>query len=137
MIVESAQMLSTAHRLLDGVDDDVLYKVAHKHHPSTKWTMQSFQNYAWHYKLFVALCAEYTHRYRKIHLTYRKLGKKLQIAPRNIPNTELTPFALAMKSNPECMDPTDPVASYRAFYLTKKDRFKMAWTSRPIPDWFV
>ena len=36
MILESAQLLSTAHRVLD--EDDAhpdLYKVAHKNHPST------------------------------------------------------------------------------------------------------
>jgi hypothetical protein len=41
-----------------------------------------------------------------------------------------------MKSNPECMNPNDVVGSYRAFYQTKQERFRMAWTKRPIPDWF-
>ena len=40
MILESAQILSTAHRVLDGderADIDGLYKTAHKNHPSTVW----------------------------------------------------------------------------------------------------
>jgi hypothetical protein len=48
----------------------------------------------------------------------------------------MTPFALAMKSNPECMFHNDPVRSYRAFYQTKQERFKMVWTNREIPEWF-
>ena len=46
MILESAQMLCTAHHLLDGPDADVPYKIAHKNHPSTVWARQSSQNYA-------------------------------------------------------------------------------------------
>jgi hypothetical protein len=41
-----------------------------------------------------------------------------------------------MKSNPECMFPEDPVKSYRLFYQTKQDRFKMVWSKRQIPEWF-
>ena len=56
MIVESAQLLSTAHRLLD--EDDAhsnLYKVAHKNHPSTIWVRSSLENYTWLYAV------SYTH----------------------------------------------------------------------------
>jgi hypothetical protein len=41
-----------------------------------------------------------------------------------------------MGSNPECMLP-DPVESYRRFYKTKQARFKMVWTKRDIPTWFL
>lgn len=161
MIVESAQMLSTAHRMLDGKLtiaqvlnkkgqsrkkkiwnhpnrklDEALYLVAHPGHPSTKWTLESDDNYDWHYQLFAALCDEYTYRYGKVHMTDTRLRKVLANRPKNIPKIGPTPFALAMKSNPECMDYGNPVASYRAFYQTKQDRFKMVWTGRPIPQWF-
>lgn len=163
MIVESAQMLSTAHRMLDGTmtqalvttktglrrmrkswsvsdaRDCILYKVAHPSHPSTKWTMLSAANYDWHYRLFIALCDEYTYRYHKIHKTDAILRSVLANRPHNIANTEnpnITQFALAMKSNPECIDHSDPVGSYREFYKTKRSRFKMVWTARNIPEWF-
>ena len=67
MIVESAQMLSTAHRMLDGVETKrpsvsgktmikyyelenpemelMLYKAVHHKHPCTVWTMESVYNY--------------------------------------------------------------------------------------------
>ena len=44
MILESAQMLSTAHRVLDGdtyADLVGLYKIAHKNHPSSVWVRSS------------------------------------------------------------------------------------------------
>jgi len=155
MIVESAQMLSTAHRMLDGkvyrkpsksgktmikysdhpTLDDKLYKAVHHRHPCTVWTMESVRNYIWHYKHFVALCDEYMYRYGKRHLTDTLLRSILMTPPVNVPKVERTPFKLAMGSNPECMMP-DPVESYRAFYQTKQDRFSMVWTSRPIPEWF-
>ena len=40
MILESAQMLCTAHHCVMGEDADVPYKVAHKNHPSTIWARQ-------------------------------------------------------------------------------------------------
>lgn len=158
MIVESAQMLSTAHRVLDGVigkapsksgktmskhwtlPDDreaVLYKAVHVGHPCTVWTMKSNNNYTWHWIHFAALCDEYTHRYGKVHATDKLLREKLKALPRNIEVGYKTQFPLAMKSNPECMFPNDPVKSYRMFYQTKQDRFKMAWTNREVPEWFT
>ena len=157
MIVESAQMLSTAHRMLDGYVEkrpsksgkrmvnywvhpdksmeDVLYKAVHHGHPSTVWTMESIENYQWHYDHFVALLDEYTYRYGKEHGT-AKLKDILATPPSNIPTIEETPFKLAMADHPDCIALGDPVKAYRAFYQTKQDRFKMSWTKRSIPEWF-
>ena len=155
MIVESAQMLSTAHRLLDGVvsigvsksgrkakqwfhpkHDDLLYKAVHMGHPCTVWTMESVANYIWHYDHFMSLCYEYQYRYGKVHATQTRLEEVLSIPPRNIPIDGLTPFRLAMGVSPECLDESNPVLSYRKFYQTKQARFKMTWTKREVPDWF-
>jgi hypothetical protein len=56
--------------------------------------------------------------------------------PTKILSNERTPFALAMKSEPQCIDYENPVRSYRMFYQTKQTRFKMVWTKRDIPNWF-
>jgi hypothetical protein len=157
MVVEEAQMLSTAHRLLDGVQEyrpsksgkrmvkywklpddrqDVLYSAVHMNHPCTKWSMETLGNYSWSVKLFLALCNEYTYRYNKVHKSY-ELAPWLIIPPTNINQSlELTPMPLAMGAAPECKDPNDVVGSYRKFYQTKQDRFRMAWTNRPVPEWF-
>lgn len=159
MIVESAQMLSTAHRMLDGYvekrlsksgkrminywvhkdpsKEEQLYKAVHHNHPCTVWTMESNANYEWHYKHFIALCQEYQFRYDKIHATQTKLQEVLKRAPSNIPWTNLyTQFKLAMKNEPQCIHPDDPIRSYQEYYQTKQDRFKMVWSKRPIPEWF-
>jgi len=158
MIVESAQMLSTAHRMLDGTVqlapsksgkrmvkhyrlfddpeyDRIIYKAVHFNHPCSVWVRESSENYKWLYNHFVALCDEYTYRYGKTHKTDSLLRSPLWALPTNIKKGSLTPFALAMKSNPECMF-KDAIKSYRAYYQTKKDRFKMVWTNREVPWWF-
>ena len=161
MLVESGQMLSTAHRVLDGkltrkpsksgktmvkywdlyegADDleaELLYyKAVHVGHPCTVWSMESDSNYRWHWEHMKALADEYTYRYGKFHKTERELLWQIQSPPRNIPKGPMTPFKLAMTANPECMF-DDPVKSYRAFYQTKQYRFPMVWTKRPVPEWF-
>ena len=86
MILESAQMLSTAHRVLDGdeyADEVGLYKMAHKNHPSTIWVRSSLENYTWLYDHMVALMVEYTYRYGKHHATERLL-QPLFKSPKNM-----------------------------------------------------
>ena len=88
MILEYAQMLSTAHRELDVNVPDILYKSTHKNHPSTIWTRSSKQHYDWLFRLFRMLSAEYSLRYSngefKVHKSWDKLGKILEVAPKNI-----------------------------------------------------
>ena len=156
MVVESAQMLSTVHRVLDGIEirrpsstgktmvkywrltgprEDNLYSAVHVGHPCTQWTMETTTNYGWHLVHFVALCDEYTYRYKKVHKTSELIPYLMEL-PRNIKQGPMTPFRLAMSEYPECIFPEDPVKSYRMFYQTKQKRFKMNWTNRPIPEWF-
>jgi len=162
MIVESAQMLSTTHRMLDGTEmkkpsksgktmvkyyelpderEDILYKSVHFNHPCTVWTRESCCNYSWHYEHFIALCDEYKYRYGKTHSTDSKLRDILSKIPTNINRIGgMTMFKLAMKASPECvvhgLGGTDAVESYRNFYQTKQARFSMVWTKRKIPEWF-
>ena len=158
MVVESGQMLSTVHRMLDGNETKrlsksgkrmikywehpdinlelTLYKAVHMNHPCTVWSRESSANYKWHYRLFIELAKEYTHRYSKDHATLLKLEKILANPPQNMTSGNLTPFRLAMKSQPQCMNENDPISSYRQFYQTKQERFNMKWTNRTAPKWF-
>ena len=66
MILETAQMLCTAHRAMDGdenADKEGMYKTAHLNHPSTKWVRGSLLQYEWTYHLFKFLCEEYHYRF--------------------------------------------------------------------------
>lgn len=134
MILESAQMLSTAHRILDEVCDTRFYKVAHKNHPCTIWARQTSGNYLWLFEHFKSLSEEYTYRYDKQHLTWNKLGKLLEKIPNNIPMGERTAFAIAMKNYPDCIT-EDAVESYRNYYKVAK-RGLATWKNRPVPEWW-
>ena len=81
MILESAQMLCTAHHCIMGADADVPYKPAHRNHPSTKWARQSGENYTWLYRHMMELGREYEKRYGKKHLSIIKCEDPLSILP--------------------------------------------------------
>ena len=153
MILEYAQLLSTAHRYLDGIlsvrlsqtgrkqkwyylsdyRDDLLYNATHINHPSAKWCRDSVANYEWLYKLFCACCDEYTYRYGKVHLTDQKLRKILADPPKNISNK---PFEEPWRAMPdEVKIGDDSLASYRNYYINNKTHLA-SWKKRNIPEWY-
>ena len=151
MIIESAQLLSSCHRYLDGelyyekskagrnikrwgLDDEresVLYKAAFINHPCSLWLRQSNMNYAWLYSLFGFLCDEYTYRYNRTHLTDKKLRVILASHPENIEYSEFTEPVQAMPGY--CKD-LDAVKAYRKYYLKEKNHL-FKWTKRKEPPW--
>jgi hypothetical protein len=118
MILESAQLMSTAHHELDGEQaPQDIYKTTHKNHPSAVWVRQSMQNYMWLWQHFVALSHEYTKRYNKVHATYRKLEGILSMPPKNIKNKDFTQPPQAM---PDVYKEKDSIQAYRRYYMNKK-----------------
>ena len=118
MILESAQLLCTAHVISDGEAADVPYKVTHKNHPSAIWARESVSNYKWLYNHMIALGEEYTRRYGKKHLTILKCSGVLSKAPANVTKVEPTPM-------PQCMPdqykvPGDSVTAYWNYYEAEK-----------------
>ena len=133
MILEYAQLLCTAHRELDGDNaNENLYKSTHKNHPSAKWVRESKANYEYLYRLFNALCNEYTHRYGKTHLTYQKLHNVLATPPHNIPDKEFTEPTPAM---PDDVKNNDSLKAYRDYYKKYKSHLAV-WTKRDTPEWY-
>ena len=120
MPLESAQMLSTAHRVLDG-DDRAntlgLYKTAMKNHPCTIWVRETSDNYMWLYEHFYALCHEYETRYGREHLSFTKLHKKLSKLPLNIPIDHKTVMPQAMPDQYKCQD---TIKAYRDYVVNEK-----------------
>jgi hypothetical protein len=155
MIVEYAQLMSTAHRMLDGKvynglskngrkikryklpdhREEYMYKACHYNHPSAVWTRQSNNNYNWLYALWLELCKEYTHRYGKEHATYTLLKDWLCFPPDNIPVGYKTQPPPAMAQFPECIVEGDSVKSYRNYYIVAKAHFNK-WTKRDVPNWY-
>lgn len=127
MVLESAQLLCTAHRLM-GSNNTKLYKATHPNHPCTVWCRKTSGNYEWLYELFIELCREYTYRYGKVHMCETKLARILRKVPRRIPRGTRTRFALAM---PDEFRQTNVVKSYRDMYVAKD--IEMVWTYRNVP----
>lgn len=158
MPTETAQLLSTAHRVLDGkqvirpsvsgkrmvkyfdlfegIDDlemeMLLYKANHINHPSAVWARESSANYLWLYKHFVALCDEYNRRYCRTHKSDTMLRCALATLPRNIKQGTMTPFPQAM---PDDCKQSDPVQAYRTYYNKYKASFAK-WKYTRAPSWF-
>lgn len=119
MILETAQLLSTAHHVLDDeFSHDHLYKKTHVNHPSSVWVRESNENYAWAYEHFIALCDEYTQRYNKTHATEIKLKSVLATPPQNIPYKKMTPIKLAITN--KAWHRKNPFESYRIYYENEK-----------------
>lgn len=149
MILESCQLLSTAHHVLDG--QPVMSKGKKKeyktysngnsnicrctmiNHPCTIWTRQNRENYLWLWKHAHALCKEYTRRYGKVHAMEKMLEGDLYAPPTNIPKAKLSPFAQAM---PDQYKNVDAVVAYRNYYIYEKTRFAK-WKFTEEPNWFI
>ena len=117
MILESAQMLCTAHHHY-GNGDNVPYKKAHYNHPSTIWCRQNSSQYMWLYDHMIALGKEYTKRYNKTHLTIIKCKDVLKQLPPAIPDSTFT-------EPPQCMPdqykvPDCSVTAYWNYYEQEK-----------------
>lgn len=155
MILESAQLLCTAHRMLDGhlvvernkigsrmkrwhfdktdERETIFYKSTHFNHPSCIWTRSSSGNYDWHFKFFLAMLDEYTHRYGKHHAAER-LIPHLQNAPKNIPVGPFVQVTPAMDK--EFIISNDSIINYRNYYLKSKINL-LSYTKREIPNWML
>ena len=134
MILEYAQLLSTAHRVLDGDDANPnVYKIAHKNHPSTIWTRSSKQHYKWLFRLFRKLNIEYGIRYGKVHKSWEKLNGILKFPPKSIKDN-------GWVDPPQCMPDyckkSDTVEAYRNYYILEKKRFA-TWKNNQEPEWFL
>ena len=130
MILETAQMLSTAYRRNFGDNDD-LYKTAYPKHPMTIWVGDSGGNFNWSMRLLDQLLYQYTMRYNKVHKTIRiyesLLGKHTRW---QCWKTEFTP-------PPQCMPDEykhkDYITAYKQYYIGEKKRFAK-YTGVDIPD---
>jgi len=160
MIIEYAQLLSTAHRLLDGTQDiekryvlgslparwrhikvwkhpseymdKGLMRASPVNHPSNIWPRESKENYMWLCQMWLWLMKEYTHRYGKHHACENRV-EYLMNAPKNIPSKAFTDPTPAM---PEyCKVKNDSLSSYHKYYIQEKVRFAK-WTAREMPTWY-
>jgi hypothetical protein len=151
MILESAQLLSTAHRLLDGTEyigksasgrkakrwklsdnlDSMIYQATHINHPSAVWCRQSSANYQWLYWHFVGLIDEYHYRYGKVHKC-DAMKSALTDLPKNIKHGPFTQPTPAMDA--KYIVSKDSIENYRNYYINGKSHLHK-YTNRQAPEW--
>lgn len=140
MIRETAQMLSTAHRLLSPAEyceQHKLHKAAFINHPSTDWARKTSGNYLWLSNLFEQLLAQYYIRYGCKHEPPRqhdhaRLMQGLSRLPLNIPDGE---FYQPPQCMPKFLHSECSIDAYRKYYHHAKARFAK-WTEVPVPEWW-
>ena len=123
MILESAQMLCTAHHAFNN-GHNVPYKKAHLNHPSSIWVRSSAANYKWLYLHMLALGKEYTKRYGKHHLSIDKCRDVLATPPPGLHDENFT-------EPPQCMPDeykvlNDSVSAYWNYYENEKHTVRNA-----------
>lgn len=152
MILESAQLLATAHRLLDGTQtvvkvnnrnrrvwtlndsrEPVLYKPVSWNHPCAVWIRKNMDHYRWVYDLMYCLVEEYKYRYDgKYHKCEAVLAPLLD-APYNIDVTDWVDPPQAMPEDAKV--PGDSIEAYRNYYRLYKRRMAN-WKIRGTPNWY-
>ena len=110
MILESAQMLCTAKRVLDGKEyfdttkngrkikrwrlensneEAIIYKAGWLNHPSTQWVMKSAYNYIWLYKHMMALNEEFGFDCKRIMIVNAPKTGKLKTKAVDVTKADL------------------------------------------------
>lgn len=157
MTLESAQLLSTAHRVLQPddaaqrlCDERGYYRATHKNHPSAVWCRESAANYRWLWHHLHALAYEYHARYGKYHAVQRTLLlKRLWLLPQPLdsdanPALDMvtwkttSPHPLCM---PEHFHGDSVIDSYRLYLSRGKSYINdhTAWARRSggAPAWYT
>lgn len=149
MILETAQLLCTAHHVLDAdrldetdPTDAILYRKTHENHPCGVWVRQTAANYQWTYLYLLALGTEFRARRGKAHTTILKLRNRLARSPYNAPYGPLTPPPACMPDEYKRDDERDtwPCRSYQEYltfgkpYITGPEAW--SWLG-VVPAWYT
>lgn len=154
MVIEYAQMLCTAHRVLDGSQiqvldwntgrsrkvwvhpwyDSLLYRATHVMHPSSIWVRESSEHYRYLWDLMRELNSEYRFRYQRDrdHASFARLSHILHEAPLNIADAG---FCEPPQSMPLHLKSESAVDGYKNFYISEKISFA-TYKRRVAPEWF-
>ena len=135
MIVETAQLLATAHHE-HGNGANVTYKPTHKNHPSAIWARESRLHYMYLVDLGKSLCKQFRLRYGHDHKTRDLFFGELMDPP-----PALSKLPSTWRNPPQCMPDeckdADTVKAYRNYYRWKQNVMTMAWyrnTDNYMPD---
>ena len=121
MVVESAQMMASALRRHGATDEDMPltksgtpYKGGYQHHPCTVWAGETQDNFDWLADHAYKLLCEYWDRFGKEHACTIPIMHMYNMEL-DLPEGELTPFALAMPEEFRTWDGDVLTHSYSGF----------------------
>ena len=148
MAVESFQMLGSAV-IRHGATPEQMpltskgtpLKGGYHHHPCTKWSGDTYQNFAWLCSHAIRICKEFTDRYGKEHSCKKGIYHLFNMVNRSdikIPYDKLTDFAVAISDTMNCrlipdFDSFPSVTKYRLYY--KLDKPFATWKQNE-PKWY-
>ena len=153
MILEYAQLMSTAHRVIDGKEyygttangrkikrwllpderESIMWKASHINHPSGIWVRNNRSNYNWLFSMWDALLKEYTHRYGKNHSAERMKSHLINV-PDNMPFGNFYEPTPAMPDKYKVRN--DSILSYKNYYVGDKQHLA-SWKKRNVPVWYA
>jgi hypothetical protein len=144
------ESLGTSETLAERVAHDdpsvKVYRKTHVNHPMAIWVRRATPNYLYAVSLGLALCGEYTHRYKKVHTCHAYL-EWLALHPPGPTHTDYKEGTyLATRTNPVGCTPVplcmnveykspSLVHSYRKYYQQAKSEI-VQWKVRGEPIWW-
>ena len=152
MMIESAQLLSTAHHVLGvPIDYSNIYKPTHRNHPMSKWVYENRDNYLWLLDHAVGLSNEFSFRRKTSHKTqlvieYLVKNKIILDYLPVINSNQLQFFNYLITKPPLCIPDEfkkdDVILSYRECYKKSKLKDKRGipmniFTRRHPPEWLT
>ena len=139
MLLETAQLLCTVHRVLNTGNEDVPYKATHMNHPCSVWARDTLGNYLWLVELGKSLAWEYKHRFNRSH----KSAEVIRWCELNTPES----LSGAFYDPPQVMAPElqkkFATEGYKALYVNKyitgmqNKRTRMRFTQRDVPNFIL
>ena len=137
MILESAQMLSTAVRVLSPDTDLSVYKVAYLNHPCTIWARQSRANFKWllSHMSHLFLQKDGLHKSASLLTDFQKYADSGYF-----PSEGLTSFANCARNLERGVDYSDVDDVHQAYRMYMNDRWKennitLTWRWGREPEW--
>ena len=137
MILETAQLLSSAAFLLDPKATRDVYKPTHVGHPCTKWTLLSKPNYDWLVEYMSCLFKQQggLHKSALLIPTFKSLSSSLPF-----PLDKQTPFANCARNKDKGLDFTHIKDTHQAYRLYMVERWKettipLSWANGQQPEW--
>lgn len=142
MILETCQLLATAHHVLDGaLVIGAPLRPTHVDHPCALWARATLANYQWLHTLGGALLAEFAARYGHAHSYAATMHPALATPPLALPAGALGPWPLCMptlyRGAASHGSGAQAVCAYRAYYRGAKQHLASWRAPATEPEWWA